>query len=63
MMAAVILETRYECDECGLLWDGEDDAATCCPRMARQVEAYVCVECGQAYCYVEDAIACCPEED
>lgn len=62
-MAEVIRETRYECDECGLFWEREDDAATCCPRVAREITTYACAKCGSVYREVNDAATCCPDEE
>lgn len=52
---------KYRCDECGTLYDFEDDAHTCCPPSVSAV--FVCLECGDWHNEKHEAEACCRDDD
>lgn len=52
-----VIEPKWECDECGDLYESEDDAQECCQPTIREV--FVCPICTEHQYNERDAIDCC----
>lgn len=53
------MKTAYRCNECGSVYDEEDEALDCCPPTISTV--YACDVCDTVYDTEEQAETCCQD--
>ena len=51
------IESKWRCDNCGLLHDDEYYARDCCPNEISEV--FVCPLCSDTHCRDSEALECC----
>ena len=55
------IESKWRCEDCGLLHEWEDDAVDCCP--VEVSEVFICPLCSDDYASKIEAKECCEHEE
>lgn len=54
---SIVIQTKWECQNCYDLHDSEDEAIECCPPEVQEV--FICPKCGETNRTEDEAIECC----